>query len=146
LSPKGRGKENTGKVDIKKIKELCSQSKIKWSGHASERIQQRGISREDVINCIMGGEIIEEYPEHENQKGVLIMCFYCKGDMNPSTTTHVVNYNGCLIVIKNVPCEECDQCGEVEYSDEVMQKLEMIVNNAKQLLQEFSIIDYAKVA
>ncbi len=74
------------------------------------------------------------------------MCFYCKGDMKPSTTTHVVNYNGCLIVIKNVPCEECAQCGEVEYSDEVMKQLETIVNNAKKLLQEFSIIDYSKVA
>ena len=72
------------------------------------------------------------------------MCFYCKGTMKPSTTTHVVNYNG--IIIKNVPCEECDQCGEVEYSDEVMRRLETIVNSAKKLLQDFSIIDYAKVA
>lgn len=74
------------------------------------------------------------------------MCFYCKGNMKPSTTTHVVNYSGSLIIIKNVPCEECDQCGEVEYSDEVMKRLETIVNNAKKLLQDFSIIDYAKVA
>ncbi len=74
------------------------------------------------------------------------MCFYCKGDMRPATTTHVVNYNGCLIVIKNVPCEECSQCGEVEYSDEVMERLETIVDRAKQLLQEVSVIDYAKVA
>lgn len=29
-----------------------------------------------------------------------------------STTTHVVNYKNCIIVIKNVPCLECDQCGE----------------------------------
>ena len=66
--------------------------------------------------------------------------------MKPSTTTHVVNYNGNLIIIKNVPCEKCDQCGEVEYSDEVMKQLETIVNNAKKLLQDFSIIDYVKVA
>ncbi len=51
-------------MDIEKIKELCGQSKIKWSSHASARIQQRGITREDVINCIMNGEIIEEYPEY----------------------------------------------------------------------------------
>ena len=74
------------------------------------------------------------------------MCFYCKGDMKPSTRTHVVNDNGYLILIKNVPCEECEQCGEMEYSDEVMEQLELIVSNAKKLLQEFSIIDYSKVA
>lgn len=74
------------------------------------------------------------------------MCFYCKGNMKPSTTTHVVNCSDCLIIIKNVPCEECEQCGEVEYSDEVMKRLETIVNEAKKMLQEFSVIDYEKVA
>lgn len=58
----------------------------------------------------------------------------------------VVNYNDCIIVIKNVPCEECDQCGEVEYSDEVMKKLDNIVNNIKKLMQDVSVIDYSKVA
>lgn len=74
------------------------------------------------------------------------MCFYCKGDMKPSKTTHVVRYQDCVIVIKNVPCEECVQCGEVEYSDDVMKRLEEIVNSVKQLMQDVSIIDYSKVA
>lgn len=74
------------------------------------------------------------------------MCFYCKGDMKPGTTTHVVNYNDCVIVIKNVPCEECDQCGEVEYSDDVMKKLDDIINSIKKLMQDVSVIDYSKVA
>lgn len=74
------------------------------------------------------------------------MCFYCKGDMQPSKTTHVVSYNDCVIVIKNVPCEECSQCGEIEYSDEVMRHLEEIVNDVKRLMQEVSVIDYTKVA
>ena len=51
-------------MKIEEIQKLCSQSKIKWSGHAAERIQQRGISREDVLNCIMDGEIIEDYPDY----------------------------------------------------------------------------------
>ena len=68
------------------------------------------------------------------------MCFYCKGDMKLSTRTHVVNDNGCLIIIKNVPCEECEQCGETEYSDEVMEQLDLIVSNAKKLLTFPSII------
>lgn len=75
-----------------------------------------------------------------------MMCFYCKGEMQSSTTTHVVNYNDCIIVIKNVPCEECSQCGEIEYTDDVMKHLENIVNRAKALMQDVSVMDYSKVA
>lgn len=51
-------------ITIEEIRKLCGQSKIKWSAHASARIQQRGISRQDILNCVMGGEIIEQYPDH----------------------------------------------------------------------------------
>lgn len=74
------------------------------------------------------------------------MCFYCKGNMKPSTTTHVVDYDGCVIVIKNVPCEECQQCGEIEYSDDIMKHLDNIINNVKKLMQDVSVIDYTKIA
>lgn len=74
------------------------------------------------------------------------MCFYCKGDMKESTTTYTVQYKNSIIVIKNVPCEECSQCGETEISDAVMQKLEVIVDTAKKLMQEFSVIDYSVAA
>ena len=48
------------------------------------------------------------------------MCMLCKCDtVRQSTTTHVVNYNGSVIIIKNVPCEQCEQCGEIFYTDEV---------------------------
>ena len=71
----------------------------------------------------------------------------CKCDtVRQSTTTHVVNYKGSVIVIKNVPCEECEQCGEIFYTDEVAERLEEIVNTAKKLLQEVSVLDYSKVA
>ena len=30
-------------------------------------------------------------------------CFYCKGDLIPGTTNHVVNYKNCIIIVKNVP-------------------------------------------
>lgn len=75
------------------------------------------------------------------------MCMFCKSERTvPDVTTHVVNYKGCVIVIKNVPCEKCDQCGEIFYSDEVTERLDQIVNKAKELLQEVSVIDYSKVA
>ena len=75
------------------------------------------------------------------------MCMFCKCDTTKeSTATHVVNYKGCVIVIKNVPCEECEQCGEKFYTDDVAERLEDMVNMAKKLMQEISVIDYSKVA
>lgn len=61
-------------------------------------------------------------------------------------TTHVVNYKNCIIIIKNVPCEECEQCGEKYYLDKVAMQLEYLVNTAKQLAQEVAVIDYSKAA
>ncbi len=75
------------------------------------------------------------------------MCMFCKCDtVKQSTTTHVVNYKDCVIVIKNVPCEECVQCGEKFYTDKVAEQLEKIVKAAKQLMQDISVIDFTKVA
>ena len=75
------------------------------------------------------------------------MCMFCKCDtVKESTTTHVVNYKNRIIVIKNVPCEECEQCGEKFYTDEVSTHLETIVNSAKKLMREISVIDYNKAA
>lgn len=75
------------------------------------------------------------------------MCIYCKNkDLIESITTHVVDCKDCLIIIKNVPCEECEQCGAKYYSDETARQLEKLVNTAKQLMQEISVINYTKVA
>ena len=75
------------------------------------------------------------------------MCMFCKNTTTiVSTTTHVVNYGKCIIVIRNVPCLECDQCGEKYYTDEVAGKLELLVNDAKRLMQEIAVIDYRQAA
>ena len=75
------------------------------------------------------------------------MCMFCKNKtFIESTTTHVVNYQNCIIIIRNVPCLECDQCGEKYYTDEVAEKLERIVNSTKQLMQEISVVDYKTAA
>lgn len=75
------------------------------------------------------------------------MCKYCKNNTTiDSTTTHVVNYKNCIIVIKSVPCLECTQCGEKYYTDEVAEHLEDIVNMSKNLMQEIAVIDYLQVS
>lgn len=73
-------------------------------------------------------------------------CFYCKGNIIPSTTVYTVQLGNTIIVIKNVPCEECDQCGEIEISHDVMMNLDRIIKVAKQLMQEVAVIDYQTAA
>lgn len=75
------------------------------------------------------------------------MCMLCKDNSyKENVTTHVVTYGNCIIIIKNVPCLECELCGEKYFTDEVAEKLEKIVNSVKTLMQEISIIDYSSAA
>lgn len=75
------------------------------------------------------------------------LCRYYKNNtIVNSTTAHVVNDKNCIIVIKNVPCLACDQCGEKYYTDEVAERLEVIVDMSKKLMPEIVVIDYQKVA
>lgn len=69
---------------------------------------------------------------------------YSKEERISTTTTFTVNYKGCVIVIKNVPCTECSVCGDKFFSDEVSAKLEDLVKKAKEVLQDVSVIDYQK--
>jgi hypothetical protein len=50
-------------MNIEKIQQLVSASKIKWSTHCLERMQERDICIADIERCILSGEIIEEYPD-----------------------------------------------------------------------------------
>lgn len=50
-------------MNIKIIQDLFINSKIKWSAHCLERMQERDINIDDVRNCIISGEIIENYPD-----------------------------------------------------------------------------------
>lgn len=73
-------------------------------------------------------------------------CFACKGDTQKSTTTYMTECNGCYIIIKNVPCSRCTQCGEEYLNDTTLQKIESIMERLKSALTEIAIIDYANAA
>lgn len=58
----GYNKRKGEKMIIELIQGLCGQRKIRWSTHGAARMQERGITRKDVINCLEKGAIIEDYP------------------------------------------------------------------------------------
>ena len=59
-------------MDITLIQSLCTQRRLKWSLHSSEKMTERGIMRSDIINCIEHGEIIKEYPDDTPNPSYLI--------------------------------------------------------------------------
>lgn len=70
-------------------------------------------------------------------------CFFCKGDMADSTTTFTATLENTIVIIKNVPCYKCKQCGEVSYPFDVTQRLEKIINSFKESLSEISVVNYS---
>ena len=59
-------------MDLEKIKALYLSRKIRWSKHCLERMAERDIKRCDIKNCILNGEIIEEYPNDYPNPSLLI--------------------------------------------------------------------------
>ncbi len=72
-------------------------------------------------------------------------CMKCGRDAYMSTTSEAVELEYGLLVIRNILCWKCGECGEVFYSGDVVRKIEEITERTKSLPQEVSIVDYSKV-
>ena len=66
-------------MKIEDLKKFCAAEKIRWTTHGLARIQSRGISTDDVKNCIMHGEIIEDYPDDYPHPSALIYGYALDG-------------------------------------------------------------------
>ncbi len=49
-------------LTIETLRTICCLENIEITLHAAKRLEQRGISITDIINCINSGKIIEQYP------------------------------------------------------------------------------------
>jgi len=75
-----------------------------------------------------------------------MVCIFCQGKMSEGTTTNFKDLGSCMVIIKNVPCLTCDQCGETVFTGTVARQLENIVSNLKDSLTEIAVIQYSNVA
>ena len=66
-------------MNLNIFKKFCAEGKILWTTHALERIQERDISVDDIKNCILHGEIIEEYPDDFPHPSALIFGYDLSG-------------------------------------------------------------------
>ena len=66
-------------IDIEILKEYIDKDAIFISQHAKNRCRERGIKQRDVRNCIMTGEIIEQYSEDFSFPSCLVFGYAVDG-------------------------------------------------------------------
>lgn len=70
-------------------------------------------------------------------------CCYCGGDMVESMTTYFEQLDHTIVIIKNVPCHKCEQCGEVVFNALVVERLEQITEQLEKTLTEIAVVNYS---
>ena len=61
-------------------------------------------------------------------------------------TTYFAQLKNCYVIIENVPCLKCDQCGDVVFKGSVVEKIDDILDDLEKIVSKISIIDYSKIA
>ena len=102
-----------------------------------------------VEKATNGGDIrLGKYEHKPEQEWAFVRetCFFCKGEMKPSTTIHTVQLENCVVVIKNVPCMKCEQCGEVVLSADTIEKIERILQMVEKAVAEITVVNFPDCA
>jgi YgiT-type zinc finger domain-containing protein len=59
-------------------------------------------------------------------------CIVCKnGETRPGRTTETYELGTAVVVVRGIPAEVCDQCGEAYTDAETTRQLEIIVERAR---------------
>lgn len=70
-------------------------------------------------------------------------CPLCGGGLTQGTTTFTADFGAGVLVVRHVPAETCEQCGEAWVGDAVAEKLEKLLNGAKTDSRQFEVVDMA---
>lgn len=69
-------------------------------------------------------------------------CAMCKAGLVKGIVNHIVDLEGQIIIVKNVPANLCKQCGESFIEHTIALQLEEIIEQAKRSRAEFVVINY----
>ncbi len=73
-------------------------------------------------------------------------CTNCGAELIESKTTSVTDLGSCIVIVRNVPCYKCEECNEIVYTLKVTERLEQIINQAKQIMQGIAVMEYTSAA
>lgn len=60
-------------ISISDLQSLCNSGSVRWTVHMLQRLIQRNISQDEVIEAIQSGEIIELYPNDYPYPSCLVL-------------------------------------------------------------------------
>jgi len=72
-------------------------------------------------------------------------CFFCKTDLEHKKLAFTLELDNCIIIIKDVPTDFCEKCGQRSYSDDVAARIEEITEQSRDMLTEIVIVHYSAV-
>ena len=73
-------------------------------------------------------------------------CMKCGMPAYKSVTSEAIELGFGLLVIRNIPCYKCEECDEIFYTGDVVEKIEGFIAEAKQLMQEIRVVYYREAA
>ena len=76
------------------------------------------------------------------EKDMKMDCFLCEGKLTESTTTYMADLRNIIVIVKNVSCHKCIQCGEESFSGTVVAQLERIIDQLRNTLTEIVVVNY----
>jgi YgiT-type zinc finger domain-containing protein len=66
----------------------------------------------------------------------------CRGTIVNQNASFMVDIDNRYFIIKNVPSQVCDQCGETSYNDEVAGSIETLIDQMKKTDNEIVLADF----
>ncbi len=74
-------------------------------------------------------------------------CLLCKsGIMEKSTGTYFATLPNGYVIIENVPCYRCGQCGEIVYPASVLERIDEILAGLEKVASRIFIMNYSDAA
>lgn len=79
-------------IDIHKLKEMNQIPRYAVTIHAKQRLLERGIKIDDIVNCVADGEIIKQYEDDKPLPSCLILGKNLAGQSIHAVVSHDEDY------------------------------------------------------
>ncbi|BCX81687.1 HTH-type transcriptional regulator/antitoxin MqsA [Methylomarinovum caldicuralii] len=74
------------------------------------------------------------------------VCPLCGGDKTPGYTTITIDLASGVIVVRKVPAQVCQQCGESWIGQETARHLEKLIQEARKKAPEIEVLNWPDAA